>query len=157
MCACGSNATFKSQIETLKTERGIAEMSFFIFCRYHLNYVWNRVLVISPNGRRIGLWHLYRRSPFVVSIVSTKFHIDRERQFLYEFSLEKLVFLSFSGYLDTTPFFSACPIFCQGQCIQFSGPNSQKRWHYVEVQETLSVFWLAQLTYSAKQDNVSTI
>ena len=36
---------------------------------------------------------------FVFSIVSTKFHIDRERRFLYELSVEKLVLLSFRGYL----------------------------------------------------------
>ena len=33
------------------------------------------------------------------SIVSTKFHVDRERRVLYEFSVEKLVLLSFGGYL----------------------------------------------------------
>ena len=37
--------------------------------------------------------------PWCLSIVSTKFHIDRERRFLYEFSVEKLVFLSSPGYI----------------------------------------------------------
>ena len=36
---------------------------------------------------------------FVFSIVSTKFHIDRERRFLYELSVEKLVFVNFRGCL----------------------------------------------------------
>ena len=33
------------------------------------------------------------------SIVSTNFHLDRQRRFLYEFIFEKLVLLSFSEYL----------------------------------------------------------
>ena len=50
------------------------------------------------------------------------------------------MFLSFRGYLGeieserTKPhnfpytFFFACAVFCQGQCLQFSSPNSPKRW-----------------------------
>ena len=34
------------------------------------------------------------------SALSTKFHLDRERRFLYDFSVKKLVLLSFRGYLD---------------------------------------------------------
>ena len=35
----------------------------------------------------------------VSSALSTKFHLDRKRQFLYECSVKKLVFLGFRGYL----------------------------------------------------------
>ena len=72
---------------------------FSIFGRNHLTHVWNRVLVISLDGWRVRRWNLYRCSPCVFSIASTKFHIDRERRFLYEFIVEKLVFWGFRGYL----------------------------------------------------------
>ena len=37
--------------------------------------------------------------PLLFSIASTKFHLDRERRVLYEFSVEKFVLLSFGGYV----------------------------------------------------------
>ena len=35
----------------------------------------------------------------VFSIIPTNFELDREHRYLYEFSVEKLVLLSFRGYL----------------------------------------------------------
>ena len=84
----------------------------------------------------------------VFSIVSTKFHVDRERRFFYEFSMEKLAFLSFRGYVSRPDrvgkkqtneknsvlliyqylFFCMCSVVSGPVCIQFSSPNSQKRW-----------------------------
>ena len=71
------------------------------------------------------------------SALSTKFHLDRERRFLYEFSVEKLVLLSFRGYLGEIEsgkkkmleffvyfLFCECAVLCQGQRFQFSSPNS---------------------------------
>ena len=68
--------------------------------------------------------------PCVFSIVSTKFHLDRERRFLHEFSVEKLVLLSFRGYLGEIKsarkkleifsiFFFACAVLCQGRRSNF--------------------------------------
>ena len=39
------------------------------FCRKHLTYIWNRILVVSLDGWRIGQWNLYRCSSWVFSIV----------------------------------------------------------------------------------------
>ena len=65
------------------------------------------------------------------------FILDRERRFLYEFSVEKLVLLSFRGYLGEIEsgkkkmleffvyfLFCECAVLCQGQRFQFSSPNS---------------------------------
>ena len=54
-------------------------------------------MVISLDGWRIGQRDL--PSPCLFRTVSTKFHLDRRRQFLYEFSVKKLVFWDFRGYL----------------------------------------------------------
>ena len=54
------------------------------FCPKHLTYtssIWDWILVISLDGWWIGQWNLYRCSSRVFSIVSTKFHLDRERRF----------------------------------------------------------------------------
>ena len=69
-----------------------AVMIAFVFFRIVIS-------VISLGGWRIGQWNLYRRSTWVFSIISIRFHLDRERRFLYEFSVEKLVLTSFRGYL----------------------------------------------------------
>ena len=45
------------------------------------------------------LGNLYRCSSCVFSIVSTKFHLDREHRLLCEFSVQKLMLLRFRGYL----------------------------------------------------------
>ena len=52
-------------------------------------------MVISRDRWRIGQRDLHRSSPRLFSTVSTKFHLDRKRQFVYEFSVKKL-FLGFS-------------------------------------------------------------
>ena len=72
------------------------EMPFF---RNYWIYIWNQVLVISLDGWRIGQRDLHRSSPCLFSTVSTKFHRDRKRQFSHEFSVKKLVFFGFRGYL----------------------------------------------------------
>ena len=56
-------------------------------------------MVISRDRWRIGQRDLHRSSPRLFSTVSTKFHLDRKRQLSYEFSVKKLVFLGFRGYL----------------------------------------------------------
>ena len=62
--------------------------------------------------------------------------------FLFEFSVDRWVFLSFRGYLGeiesgkkkaqnfSYTFFFQCSVLCQGQCFQFSSPNSLERWRY---------------------------
>ena len=52
-------------------------------------------------------------------------------------------------------FYSACAVLCQGQCFQFSSPNSQKRWRLSLRKHcpffcwpslgNIVRFWLAQL------------
>ena len=68
------------------------------------------------------------------SALSANFHLDRERHFLYEFSVEKLVLLSFRGNLGkiesektklwnfSCTFFCECAALCQGQ-ISNHGPK----------------------------------
>ena len=142
-CTSGPNTRLNFQIENRKIERGIAEMPFSPFSAENtwLICIWNRFLVVSLDSWRIGPWNY---SPCVFSIVSTKFHLDRKRWFIYEFSVDKLVFLSFRGYLGeiesgeknerkkNSDFFTLfsfdCAVVCQGQCFQFSSPNSLKRW-----------------------------
>ena len=54
-CACGPSTRLNFQIENRKVERGIAEMPFSpFFCRKHLTYISNRILVVSLDGWRIG-------------------------------------------------------------------------------------------------------
>ena len=89
----------KFQIENCKIERGIAEMPFSpFFCRNHLTCMWNRISLMSLDRWRIGQWNLYRYSSWV-SIIIFNFNLDRERRFLYEFSVEKMVLVGFRGYL----------------------------------------------------------
>ena len=68
------------------------------------------------------------------SALSANFHLDRERHFLYEFSVEKLVLLSFRGNLSkiesektklwnfSCTFFCEWAALCQGQ-ISNHGPK----------------------------------
>ena len=70
------------------------------------------------------------------SASSTKFDLDRERRFLYDVSVEKLVRLSFVdisrrdrvGKKKTQnfsyTFILSCAMLCQGQRLKFSSPNS---------------------------------
>ena len=102
VCACGSNTStaLNFQIEISQNCAGHRRNAIFAyFCRNHLTYMLNRLLVISLNGWRTGQSNSYRCSPCGFSIVSTNFHSDRERRFLFGFSVEKLVFLSFRGCL----------------------------------------------------------
>ena len=88
-------------------------------------------LVKSLDGWRIGQWNLCRCS-WVFSIVPTKFHLDRER-FLYEFNVQKLVLLSFRGYLGEIEsekkkltIFHAVFFFVNVQCcVRVSASNFQ--------------------------------
>ena len=89
----GSNTGLKIQCKILKIERGIAEMPF---CRNYFIYGWNRILLISLDGWRIGQRDLHRSSPCLFSTVSTKFYLDRKRQFLHEFSVKKVGVFVFS-------------------------------------------------------------
>ena len=64
---------WKFQFEKCKIERGIADKPFFsylldLYMEYQVVF-----LVISLDGWRVGQWNLYRWSPCVFSIVSTKF------------------------------------------------------------------------------------
>ena len=67
------------------------------FFRNYLINIQSRVVVISLDGWRIGQRNLHRSS-CLFSAVPTKFHL-RQRQFLYEFCVKKLVFWGFRGYL----------------------------------------------------------
>ena len=71
-----------------------------------------------------------------------------------------LVLLSFRGWVSRRKrvgkiqylvhVFFPTYIFFLLVCSVFSSPNSQKRWRYVELSETLSVFLLAQLVHSTR-------
>ena len=45
----------------------------------------------------VANWAMKLISMFLSQHCLAKFHLDRERQFLFEFSVEKLVLLSFRG------------------------------------------------------------
>ena len=62
----------------------------------------------------------------------TKFHLDRERRFWFEFSVEKLVAFEFSRisrrdrklrFFFFSSFFFACAALCQGQRFELSSPS----------------------------------
>ena len=59
------------------------------FFRNYLIYIWNRVLVISPDGWRIGQRDLHRSPPCLFSIVSTIFFILIENDNIYTNLLSK--------------------------------------------------------------------
>ena len=100
------------------------------FFQNYLIYIWNRVLVISLDGWRIGQRDLPRSSPCLFSTASTNLHLDRKRQFLYEFSVKKLVFWGFRGYLGEIEFekkrleFFIYVFFSHSQwCVRISASN----------------------------------
>ena len=108
------------------------------FFRNYLIYVSNRVLAISRDGWRIGQRDSHRSSPCLFSTaVSTKIHLDRKRQYFYEFSVKKLVFWRFRGYLGEIEsekkrleffidvFFSHSQWCVRVKCFQFLQSNLQ--------------------------------
>ena len=84
----------------------------------------------SGNQTYIGIFFL------VFSIVSTNFYLDRERRYLQEFGVDKLVLLSFGGYRGEIEsqkkelrivrilLLGEWAMLCQGQRFNFSSPNS---------------------------------
>ena len=120
-----------------------------------LDFIWNRILVISLDGWRIGHWNLHRCSSWVFSIASTKFHLDRERRFSYEFIVEKLVLLSFHGYLGEIEsgggksWNFSCNFFVNVQCcVRVSASNFQVltcKSGGARALVNIVRFWLAQL------------
>ena len=96
----------------------------------------NHFLVVYLDGRRIGPFNWYRSSPCVCRTIHTKFHLDRKRGLLElshglyaEMSGQKLLFLSFLGYLPETEAYSqnvwTCILVYISHCARVSASNFQ--------------------------------
>ena len=77
---CVSNTWWKLQSWKCKIEQGIADKPFFRNCVIYTWYIGLSFGNISW-WMTNWVWNLYRCSPCVFSIVSTKIHLDRKRRF----------------------------------------------------------------------------
>ena len=107
LCICGSNASLQIQKKVSKTWSGASQKChFLLFLSKTLDLVYvfsteSSLFISLDDGWRHGQWNLYRCFSRVFSIiVTTKFHLIWNDDFLDNFCVEKLLPSDFCRYFE---------------------------------------------------------